>query len=150
MKEWNLEKHHRAMIQGKLAASQRKGGEGVRKEAELQRATVTGHGSAPHANHPLVHSTAPHERVSHCSKKAGMKNQKKGIRLKISRLKSSRWLGLTRESLERKTVGEAIFILIRIRISIKLITLMWIQILTYLCIRLTEILNRRASGFQKR
>jgi hypothetical protein len=143
MKEWNLEKHHRAMIQGKLAASQRKGGEGVRKEAELQRATVTGHGSAPHANHPLVHSTAPHERVSKCSKKAGMKNQKRGIRLKISRLKSSRWLGLTRESLERKTVGEAIFILIRIRISIKLIPLMWIQILT-------EILNRRASGFQKR
>jgi hypothetical protein len=76
MKELNLEKHHQAMIQGKMAASQLKVGEAVRKEAELQRATATRHGSAPHANHPLVRSMAPHERVSHCSEKAGIKNWK--------------------------------------------------------------------------
>jgi hypothetical protein len=107
IKEWNLEKHHRMMIESKIAAAQRRLYEAARKEAELHRVITTGGGSAYNTNHPLVQSMALSERVAQHNKKTSAMARRRGMCLKIATLKRSR--ELTRESLQGKSVREAIF-----------------------------------------
>jgi hypothetical protein len=64
VKEWNLEKHHHAMIESKRAAAQRQLDKAARKEDELRRGRMAGAILVHHASHPLVRSTGPGDRVT--------------------------------------------------------------------------------------
>jgi len=109
VKEWNLKKHHRLMIDNKLAAAHCRLEEAARRESELQEFGTAGAMSLHHASHPLVRSIGAGDRLAQRERKANAKSRKRGARLKIEGLKTSGLLELTQESLQGRSVRDAIF-----------------------------------------